>query len=424
MCCVYSKYTYVLHHTCLYPAKNRLYSDLDCTTAFSCYLLKRRKLVIGETKAFLLDKALAFEGATTQVSWDNVTGKPDSYPPETHTHDMVQVTGLEDELSSMQSAIANKANIEHTHEIVDVINLQTQLNGKAASSHNHNASNITSGTLPVTRGGTGVTTNPSMLINLGSTTAANVFASSPRPGVTGTLPVARGGTGITKIPQIRVDLESTAKAGVFYESVTPGVTGILPVTRGGTGVNSLSALKKNLWIGSSVSSPPSPPSSIPALGGTVAWAGNNWIVVHKIQGIVILASSTVIGEEIPWAVSVTETQYLGCNLFNHCTEYASELKLYACNYVLNFMGNKVFVASYDQLEGGFDYFTSDSRRKCTNGNSPNGQSYWTSTPLNQINTSLTKHRVFYVSNYGNVDHGSESELRNTMAFRPFVCLRT
>lgn len=36
--------------------------------------------------------------------------------------------------------------------------LQTTVNGKAAISHNHSASDITSGILPVTRGGTGVTT--------------------------------------------------------------------------------------------------------------------------------------------------------------------------------------------------------------------------------------------------------------------------
>ena len=59
------------------------------------------------------------------------------------------------------------------------------------------AANISAGTLAVARGGTGITSNPSMLINLGSTTAASVFASSPRPGVTGTLAVANGGTGAT-----------------------------------------------------------------------------------------------------------------------------------------------------------------------------------------------------------------------------------
>ena len=63
--------------------------------------------------------------------------------------------------------------------------------------HKHAASDITSGTLAVARGGTGVTANPSMLTNLGSTSAASVFAASPRPGVTGTLPIANGGTGKT-----------------------------------------------------------------------------------------------------------------------------------------------------------------------------------------------------------------------------------
>lgn len=47
----------------------------------------------------------------------------------------------------------------------------------------------------VANGGSGVTVNPSMLTNLGSTSADAVFKASPRPGVTGILPVANGGTG-------------------------------------------------------------------------------------------------------------------------------------------------------------------------------------------------------------------------------------
>lgn len=55
------------------------------------------------------------------------------------------------------------------------------------------------GTLGVSNGGTGITSNPSMLTNLGSTTAASVFQTSPRPGVTGTLGAANGGTGQTSL---------------------------------------------------------------------------------------------------------------------------------------------------------------------------------------------------------------------------------
>ena len=82
--------------------------------------------------------------------------------------------------------------------------------GAAASSHNHAASNITSGTLPVARGGTGITANPSMLTNLGSTTAAGVFQTSPRPGITGTLAIAHGGTGATSASAARTALGAAA----------------------------------------------------------------------------------------------------------------------------------------------------------------------------------------------------------------------
>ena len=71
------------------------------------------------------------------------------------------------------------------------------------AAHTHAASDVTSGTLAVAQGGTGVTANPSLLVNLGSTSAASVFAASPRPGVTGTLPVARGGTGVTTIDALK-----------------------------------------------------------------------------------------------------------------------------------------------------------------------------------------------------------------------------
>ena len=53
------------------------------------------------------------------------------------------------------------------------------------------------GTLPIAEGGTGLTSSPSLLVDLNSTTAENILASAPRPGVTGTLGIANGGTGAT-----------------------------------------------------------------------------------------------------------------------------------------------------------------------------------------------------------------------------------
>lgn len=115
-------------------------------------------------------------------------------------------------------------------KMADGTTAEDAINGKAASSHNHAASNITSGTLPVARGGTGITSNPSVLVNLGSTSAASVFAASPRPGVTGTLPVARGGTGVTSLSALATAIgASTIKYGSY--------TGNMPLSTTNTTVS-------------------------------------------------------------------------------------------------------------------------------------------------------------------------------------------
>ena len=51
------------------------------------------------------------------------------------------------------------------------------------------------GTLAIGNGGTGLSQNPSMLVNLGSTSADTVLKASPRPGITGVLGISNGGTG-------------------------------------------------------------------------------------------------------------------------------------------------------------------------------------------------------------------------------------
>lgn len=93
------------------------------------------------------------------------------------------------------------------------VNITPSSIGAATSSHKHAASHITSGTLGVARGGTGITSNPSMLTNLGSTSAASVFAASPRPGITGTLGLGNGGTGATTAAAARTNLGITSGDG-------------------------------------------------------------------------------------------------------------------------------------------------------------------------------------------------------------------
>lgn len=73
--------------------------------------------------------------------------------------------------------------------------------------------------LPITGGGTGLTSSPSMLTNLGSTSAANVFQASPLPGVTGILPVDKGGTGANTVAAAVQALLGSSAVGSSTQSI-------------------------------------------------------------------------------------------------------------------------------------------------------------------------------------------------------------
>lgn len=101
--------------------------------------------------------------------------------------------------------------------------------------------------LDVAHGGTGMTSEPSLLVNLGSSSAADAFHESPRPGVTGTLPVERGGTGATSAASARSNLGITpanigAAASSHNHSAANITSGTLAVARGGTGVTTSAAI--------------------------------------------------------------------------------------------------------------------------------------------------------------------------------------
>lgn len=99
------------------------------------------------------------------------------------------------------------------------------------------SANITvgvTGTLPIANGGTGLTSAPSMLVNLASTTATSPLQASPRPGVTGTLPIAKGGTG------------QTTAAGVRNALGLGNTTGAVPIANGGTGATTAAAARTAL----------------------------------------------------------------------------------------------------------------------------------------------------------------------------------
>ena len=88
-------------------------------------------------------------GAATSVPWSGVTGKPSSYTPASHSHGNIANGGT---LGTASRALITDANKKITTSSVTSTELgyvsgvtsaiQTQLNGKAASSHTHTASEV------------------------------------------------------------------------------------------------------------------------------------------------------------------------------------------------------------------------------------------------------------------------------------------
>jgi len=111
-----------------------------------------------------------------QTSLDSHTSNKSN--PHGVTLAQLGVTATAAELNALDGITATVTELNYVDGVTS--NIQTQLNSKAASSHNHAATNITSGTLssdrlptvPISKGGTGATTATAALTNLGITATA------------------------------------------------------------------------------------------------------------------------------------------------------------------------------------------------------------------------------------------------------------
>ena len=62
-------------------------------------------------------------GSASAVTWANISGKPSTYTPTSHTHAVSEITNLQTTINTINSSIATKSAIGHTHDSIDITNI-------------------------------------------------------------------------------------------------------------------------------------------------------------------------------------------------------------------------------------------------------------------------------------------------------------
>ena len=138
------------------------------------------------------------------------------------------------------------------------------------------------------------------------------------------------------------------------------------------------------------------------VGDIMTFAGQQWIISHKTASEAYLTLNGLSGNS---------TWY---DLQQKCTNFANSLNEAQKNCLKSVTaGNtsgKVFVATKDQMNGGFSYFNSNSRRSV-------GSVYWTST-------KYSSDRAWFVDSGGRLygDGGYDYYKSNSLGFRPSICI--
>lgn len=109
------------------------------------------------------------------------------------------------------------------------------------------------------------------------------------------------------------------------------------------------------------------PNACPSVGSHVHWAGYEWIVTHVADPKMVYMT---LADVVPnWKVAWYDLQ-------DACTKFANQLteaqKACLTSITAGNTSGKVFVATYEQMDGDFSYFSSDSRRRANDW-------YWTSS---------------------------------------------
>lgn len=152
-----------------------------------------------------------------------------------------------------------------------------------------------------------------------------------------------------------------------------------------------------------VTNPNWPDKSQLTLGNTITWANKEWIVVHVTSTEVYLTLKHLDGRCTFFSLQRTASTWSNEHFTNEQLQCLKRV-------VADTTNGKVFVATRDQMNGGFSYFNSNSRRDINDV-------YWTSTG----NNSDTEWYVFIDGSFQNY-YDFIYDNSDSYGFRPSVCV--
>ena len=149
-----------------------------------------------------------------------------------------------------------------------------------------------------------------------------------------------------------------------------------------------------------------------AVGNIITFDNKSWRVVHNSGNQWYLALSEIYSNTQFGSNTVYKGSTLAGVANTYQTQQLSATALEYCNNVtVNNVTNKVFVPSYEQVNGGFSFYNSNANRICQfNGNN---SYWWTSSPYSSGN-------VYGVYTDGSIFRNFYPG--NSYGFRPHVCI--
>ena len=220
-----------------------------------------------------------------------------------------------------------------------------------------------------------------------------------------TVAIAKGGTGGTTAAAGLYNLMAGLTEMTAEELAEDDLLCVLDVDANSAKKVALSAVG---ICGGGTVNPELPNKDTLVLGNTVTFAGKEWIVVHVLENTeAYLALSELYGTST-WNQLQTK-----------CSDWATanlNTAQQAClkDITADSTSGKVFVATYDQMNGGFNYFTSDNNREVE------GTSYWTSTE--RPSTWGQSRDAYYVMARGSVGGSTSVSKTTSLGFRPYICI--